>query len=437
MIKLLLLGIFLTELLKYGIWFNRMHGLRFQRIGLGCGLIVSYIILILLGIVTVNTLLLVSSVVAIVAIASMLEKKKGKIVCALQVFFISLCIGEAVSLLVKVMKGGVWKDDVELRESYIVENLVVIIILCIGVVVKKKRGIIGETCKRALQWGMYGVAMLMGLTILLIITGFQNILDYIDYIGTETLSKLPPILSLAAFVFLACLVMMVAYIYDQNKKYKMYLEKDALLLKTQKNMYETILNRNEEIKSFRHDIHNHLMCLEELIHLGNLEKVRDYVEGMQGKLQPNQNKIYMVGNDVIDVVLNYYISMLNSDVKVTIEGECLRKIKMSDVELCTVVSNLIQNATEALNQLDTSDKGLEIEFVHHKGYLLMRIKNTMLHKNIKYKGEKNIFITTKKNKEQHGIGIRNAEETLVKNGGTLKFDIKQNEFVAIAMIPVA
>ncbi len=435
--KLLLLGIFLTELLKYGIWFKGIHGLRFQRIGLGCGLIVSYMALILLGIVNVNTLLLVSSVVAIVAMASMLEKRRGRFVCALQVFFISLCIGEAVSLLVKVMRGGVWKDAVELRESYIVENLVVIIILCIVVVVKKKNVTIGEKFKRTLQWGMYGVAMVMGLTILLIITGFQNILDYIDYIGTETLSKLPPILSLVAFIFLACLVMMVAYIYDQNKKYKMYLEKDALLLKTQKNMYETILNRNEEIKSFRHDIHNHLMCLEELIHLGNLEKVRDYVEGMQGKLQPSQNKIYMVGNDVIDVVLNYYISMLNSDVKVTIEGECLRKIKMSDVELCTVVSNLIQNATEALNQLDVSDKGLEIEFVHHKGYLLMRIKNTMLHKNIEYKGEKNIFITTKKDKEQHGIGIRNAEETLVKNGGTLKFDIKQNEFVAIAMIPVA
>lgn len=437
MIKLLLLGIFVTELLKYGIWFRGIYSLRFQRIGLGCGLMLSYMVLILLGIVNINTLLLVSSVVAIMAIASMLEKKKGRFVCALQVFFISLCAVEAVGLFLKMMRGSVWQNIVELRESYIIENLVVIIILCIGVILKKKTMTIGESFKRILQWVMYGVVMVMGLTILFIVSGFQTILDYIDDIGTETLGKLPPILSLAAFIFLACLVVIVSYIYNQNKKYKMYLEKDALLLKTQKNMYETILNRNEEIKSFRHDIHNHLMCLEELIHLGNLEKVKDYVEGMQGKLQPNQSKIYMVGNDVIDVVLNYYISMLNSDVKVAIEGECLRKIKMSDVELCIVVSNLIQNATEALNQLDTSDKGLEIEFVHHKGYLLMRIKNTMLHRNVEYKGEKNIFITTKKDKEQHGIGIRNAEETLVKNGGTLKFDIKQNEFVAIAMIPVA
>ena len=437
MTKLLLLGIFLTELLKYGIWFRGIYGFRFQRIGVGLGLAVSYMVLILLGIANVNTLLIVTSAVAMVAIVGMLEKKKGRWLCALQAFFMVICVGEAVGLLAKMIKGGIWQNITELKKSHIIENLVVIVLLCIGAVLKGKTITMGEAFKRILQWIMYGVVIVMGITILFIISGFQNILDYIDYIGKETMGNLPRFLSLAAFGFLACLIMMVSYIYDQNKKYKVYLEKDALLLKTQKNMYETILNRNEEIKRFRHDIHNHLMCLEELIHLGNLEKVRDYVEGMQGKLQPNQNKIYMVGNDVIDVVLNYYISMLNSDVKVTIEGECLHKIKMSDVELCTVVSNLIQNATEALNQLDTSDKGLEIEFVHHKGYLLMRIKNTMLHKNIEYKGEKNIFITTKKDKEQHGIGIRNAEETLVKNGGTLKFDIKQNEFVAIAMIPVA
>lgn len=434
MMTLILIGIFLTELIKYGIWFRGIQGLRFKRLGLGCALAGSYVLLILMGVVDVETLLLVYSIVAVAVCGMMLECRKGRLIYVLQVFFMTLCISEAIAIIIKLYNGRLWKDFFELKVNYLCNNLVAIFLFYMWSIIKNKIPIIRKNREIILQWVVQGIVMIIGMVIFFVINGFQHIAEYSK---DDELTKMAMVMSLASFVFLAGLIVMVSYIFSQNRRYKLYLEKDKLLFETQKTMYETMLIKNEEIRSFRHDIHNHLMCLEEMIDLGDIEKVKDYVCGMEGKLSPNDSKTYIVGNDVIDVVLNYYISLLDENVKVKIEGECHNNIKMSDVELCTVVSNLIQNATEALNQLDISEKILEIEFLDKKGYLFMKIINTIFYGNLCMgsKGEKN-FLTTKRNKERHGFGIRNAEETLNKNGGVLHLDIKQNEFVAIAMIPI-
>ncbi len=42
---------------------------------------------------------------------------------------------------------------------------------------------------------------------------------------------------------------------------KKYLETEKLLRQTQKSYYETMLQKEEDTRRFRHDIINHLMCL--------------------------------------------------------------------------------------------------------------------------------------------------------------------------------
>ena len=110
--------------------------------------------------------------------------------------------------------------------------------------------------------------------------------------------------------------------------------------------------------------------------LEECEKLKLYIEEISGKFETAQMENYKVGNSVIDAVLNYYISMLDTNVDIQILGICSENIKMSDVELCTVVSNIIQNAVEALAELTDADKRLFVECQRVKGYIQMKVKNS-------------------------------------------------------------
>lgn len=69
--------------------------------------------------------------------------------------------------------------------------------------------------------------------------------------------------------------------------------------------------------------------------------------------------------------------MLKEGVEVSITGKCASDIKMRDVELCTVVSNLIQNAEEALNKSESENCYLKVDFQNSKGYMQMQIRNSI------------------------------------------------------------
>ena len=47
-----------------------------------------------------------------------------------------------------------------------------------------------------------------------------------------------------------------------------------------------------------------------------------------------------------------------------------------------------------------------------------------------------LIVTSKADKENHGIGIRNVKETVEKNGGIFKINIDQGEFMAKVAIPL-
>ena len=128
--------------------------------------------------------------------------------------------------------------------------------------------------------------------------------------------------------------------------------------------------------------------------------------------------------------------MLDTGVKVSIEGICAKNIGMSDVELCTVISNLIQNAEEALNRSVSDDKYLKIKFDSAEGYLNMQIRNSIAENMLYLDSINKIPETTKANKDEHGIGIKNVKRTIEKNGGMFEIKVADKDFIVDVMIPL-
>ena len=214
---------------------------------------------------------------------------------------------------------------------------------------------------------------------------------------------------------------------------KRYLEMEKTLKDTQKNYYEAMLAKEEDTRRFRHDVLNHLIALGELAKQGEMKPVADYVEEIQGDIVKIQQKCYSIGNTIIDAFLNYYVQMLEEDVEVSVTGCLTQEIAISDVELCTIFSNLIKNSVEELKKNGEGKKYLKIKVSSGQQAFKIEISNSISREG-EIQGE--LPETTKKDKKNHGIGLRNVTETVEKNEGIFEWKAADACFQAVVTLPL-
>ncbi|MGF7144392.1 sensor histidine kinase regulating citrate/malate metabolism [Anaerotaenia torta] len=156
---------------------------------------------------------------------------------------------------------------------------------------------------------------------------------------------------------------------------------------------------------------------------------------MQTILLEIQKKSYTVGNEIIDAILNYYTQVLEDDVKIYITGLCNVKLAINNVELCSIVSNPLQNAIEAIRHQKQGKKYLYIQMHSAQDNFRMEIRNshdadsiTLIH---------GLPWTKNSDKKNHGIGLKNVQKLVKKNNGEFKIDIEPGEFKITLVLPIA
>lgn len=207
-------------------------------------------------------------------------------------------------------------------------------------------------------------------------------------------------------------------------------------METQKRYYETMLEKEEDTRRFRHDFINHLTCLRGFAEKEDYEAVFTYICQMQGKMQVIQEKhqnCYTVGNEVIDVILNGLLPQLKN-AEVSVKGNCTQQIMIDHIELCTIIANLIKNAIEELNHLENGSKYLKIKVEQGTQYMKFKIVNPTRMKEMDIRTQ--MPRTTKKDKKNHGIGLRNVKETVEKNHGKFFWECKEGEFRVEIVLPL-
>ena len=167
-------------------------------------------------------------------------------------------------------------------------------------------------------------------------------------------------------------------------------------MEIQKNYYEEMLKKEEGTRRFRHDFINYLICLKGMAEKEEKQMMMEYIEQLEHRVQDLKPTYYTVGNDVIDILLNGLIPQIK-DAQIVVKGTCKENIEMDYVELCTIVSNLIQNAVEELNSFSQDSKWFKLKITQGKMNMKLEISNTSREK----VGDKNSKLpqTTKKNKK--------------------------------------
>lgn len=116
--------------------------------------------------------------------------------------------------------------------------------------------------------------------------------------------------------------------------------------------YSGLAANMKEIRSIRHDMRTHIKMIGEYINNKDFLALEAYVSELADENGMQSIKYYNVGNEIVDAVLTDGMRRCKDDkVRLECKGSLKDCVKISDYDLCIIMSNLLSNAMEACEKL--------------------------------------------------------------------------------------
>jgi sensor histidine kinase regulating citrate/malate metabolism len=215
-----------------------------------------------------------------------------------------------------------------------------------------------------------------------------------------------------------------------NAEQKIIITRQALDLQH----YDQIQRLGVQYQDFVHNISHYLKTIGELAKENRNYNIISILQDLNIELENNVLATTYCDNPVVNAILSEKKSMAeknNLDLDIYVEpGTALTGI--SDADMITMLSNLLDNALRAVK--DTEDKLIIVRiYSENEGYFhIIKIENyftgTILNTD-------SGFISTKKEKGIHGIGIKSVKNTAEKYGGYLECFVEDRLFTVVLVLP--
>ena len=180
----------------------------------------------------------------------------------------------------------------------------------------------------------------------------------------------------------------------------------------QKQQYDYQLQQSVAVRRFKHDLVNHIGVLRELMNEKKTEEAKQYIDTIWNIQDAFDLKIH-TGDSFLDVIVNYYLYLaIKENIEFVVLGKLTEKMPLEMFDITTLMGNILQNAVEAAVKADVPR--IRVEFIEHKKEIFIVVSNSVA-KRINTKSD--FFMTSKKNKENHGFGLKNIAATVEKYHG--------------------
>lgn len=212
--------------------------------------------------------------------------------------------------------------------------------------------------------------------------------------------------------------------------------KEAQILRQQSigqvELYNSMRENYNIQRQRTHEYKNQIVCMDMLMKKKDYSKLENYIGNISDGLDAQLDMVD-TNNDVVNAILNAkYYEAIKNDVLFVLKINDLSDIKVSDEDIVTILSNLLDNAIEAAKQCDVGKRTVKIKLLSEDDVLTIAVSNT--YKTEPMLTEDGYIRTTKNNKEEHGWGIRNIVATLEKYDAEYIIDYKNGEFVFSIMM---
>lgn len=199
-------------------------------------------------------------------------------------------------------------------------------------------------------------------------------------------------------------------------------EQYELHLKTQLKHLDDILITQKQIKKFKHDFNNYIIGLQAYIDNDDRQGANEYVKDLKEKFNPGED-IVETGNTTLDAILSTKIAIAESKgISVSKKIQIPEDISVDPIDMCVIFGNALDNAIEACDRTESTDKKISITIICKDKAVLCKIVNTAP------KPVTSLLDTSKADKKNHGFGLENIKIALSKYNANPTIERTDTEF---------
>ncbi|MBO5260767.1 MAG: GHKL domain-containing protein [Coprococcus sp.] len=256
----------------------------------------------------------------------------------------------------------------------------------------------------------------------------------------NNISLLANTLYILFFLVLALFVSFTIYVYQlgiQREK-NVQLSEDQIMTNMENKQYEQVISSITELRYIKHDINNHLNAINMLLHNKNYNEAHQYIQNLSNSME-SDHYVLTSGNSTMDSILtNKLIQCKSSGIKVSYSVFLPEHIPLSDIEICSVIGNLFDNAIEACSRLSAKkEKCIDISIKPFQDMLSLMIVNTT--DGIYITQKANTFASRKKNlyDANHGLGLSRVQTVVEKHNGMMEITPSKENFTVTILLPLS
>lgn len=225
------------------------------------------------------------------------------------------------------------------------------------------------------------------------------------------------------------IMLMIVKITEQEEARKK-LETEAYMVKSEQAYYEHINEKLTAAMKIRHDIKNVLIAAENLVSdKDGREDGCKLVEMLKNSYKENEPR-YFCEHKVINAVLyDKSEKAAENGISINVDACVPENISVDCFDLCRVFSNLLDNAAESAIQ--TEEKKIDFKCSIKKGYLYIESVNSC-----RPTKNRKRFLTSKKDKTNHGFGLSIIKEISDRYNGESRFTADGNQFMCKVWLKV-
>ncbi len=314
-----------------------------------------------------------------------------------------------------------YRSDLNIHILNIVSSKLVYALICIAAA-----NIFSKDKRYNKNNSVFWILLIMPLTSLIVLLALR----YVTY-ETELSAKMQIFCSVAsALLLIANIVVFFIYEYAVRNMEKLFELQTAEQKRHLDETYLSVLEQNNrDLKVFTHDIKNHL---EQIGNLSDNASIRQYVSKLYGTVHQYE-AIGISQNKILDILIGKYNALCaNRHIEIYFNVKTANLSCMDDVDISTVLNNILDNAVEAAQQSRT--RKIAVDIFTKQSYEVLRVKNSC---DCPPTIENKQLITRKADKDIHGLGMQSVQRTLKKYDGVFDwaYDAEQHIFTTTAAVP--
>lgn len=205
------------------------------------------------------------------------------------------------------------------------------------------------------------------------------------------------------------------------------LERENQLAALREVYYAGLKQEQTQLRTLRHDLHNHVAALQSLAEQGKQPEVMGYLNQLAQSPALGGGTVY-TANEIANVVLaSKAAQMAAAGLVADFSVQLPPKLDIADPELCALLGNALDNAIEGA--AGAENRTITLHARVEKGVFMLQVRNGIgraIHPDLS---------TTKADSTQHGYGLAGMREIAQRHGGSLEAAGADGQFELLICFP--